>query len=95
MWLAAKGAILTAKNLRRRIRHVSWCYMCNCSGEDVDHLLLTLSSSYAPMVGGPKLLKSTMGHAKNSKGGNVHLSFQKKEEKTQGMGCSSSRCLCG
>lgn len=36
-----RGTILTAENLRKRnITYVSWCYMCKCSGEEVDHLLL-------------------------------------------------------
>nr|XP_009771141.1 PREDICTED: uncharacterized protein LOC104221718 [Nicotiana sylvestris] len=40
-WLAARGVILTAENLRKRvITLVSWCYMCKSSGEEVDHLLL-------------------------------------------------------
>lgn len=40
-WLAARGVILTAENLRKRgITLVSWCYMCKSSGEEVDHLML-------------------------------------------------------
>lgn len=41
-WLAARGSILTTEDVRKRsITHISWCYyMCKCSGEEVDHLLL-------------------------------------------------------
>lgn len=40
-WLAARGAILTAENLRKRkINYVSWCFMCKSSGDNVDHLLI-------------------------------------------------------
>nr|XP_016509400.1 PREDICTED: uncharacterized protein LOC107826876 [Nicotiana tabacum] len=40
-WLAARGVILTAENLRKRgITLVNWCYMYKSSGEEVDHLML-------------------------------------------------------
>lgn len=32
-WLAARGVILKAENLRR-ITYVKWCFMCRCLGED-------------------------------------------------------------
>lgn len=40
VWLAARGVILTAENLRKKIIHASWCYVCKSLGEDVNHLLL-------------------------------------------------------
>jgi hypothetical protein len=41
VWTASWGRILTCDNLRRRgIVLVWWCWMCRCSGETVDHLLL-------------------------------------------------------
>ena len=40
-WTAARGAILTIDNLRRRkIVVTEWCYMCKRSAESTDHLLL-------------------------------------------------------
>jgi len=53
----------------------------------VHHLLLhcQVGSTFG---GGPELVRNTVGFAKNNKGGNVSLGFQKKERKTQGMGCS-------
>ncbi|GFY91209.1 hypothetical protein Acr_07g0014050 [Actinidia rufa] len=40
-WDAAKGAILTIDNLRRRRMVVTeWCYMCKRSAETTDHLLI-------------------------------------------------------
>ena len=40
-WAAAKGAILTIDNLRkRRIILTEWCYMCKRNAESTDHLLL-------------------------------------------------------
>ncbi|GFZ07361.1 sucrase/ferredoxin-like family protein [Actinidia rufa] len=40
-WTAAKRAILTIDNLRRRRMIVTeWCYMCKCNAETTDHLLL-------------------------------------------------------
>lgn len=35
------------------------------------------------------LVQNTVGHAENSKEGNVKLGFREEEEKTPGMGCSS------
>lgn len=40
-WLATRGVILTAENLRKRkVTCVSRCFICKESGEDVNHLLL-------------------------------------------------------
>ena len=40
-WAAAKGAILTIDNLRRRrIIVIDWCFMCKRDAESVDHLLI-------------------------------------------------------
>nr|XP_016514716.1 PREDICTED: uncharacterized protein LOC107831463 [Nicotiana tabacum] len=40
-WLAARGVILTAENLRKkRITYISWCFAWKSSGENADHLLL-------------------------------------------------------
>ncbi|GFS40543.1 hypothetical protein Acr_00g0069200 [Actinidia rufa] len=40
-WAAAKGAILTIDNLRRRsIIVTEWCYMCKRDAETTDHLLI-------------------------------------------------------
>ena len=41
VWTVALGRILTVDKLgRRHIVIIYWCYMCKCSGELVDHLLL-------------------------------------------------------
>lgn len=32
-WLAARGVILTAENLRKKINYVSWCFMCKSLGD--------------------------------------------------------------
>ena len=41
LWTAAHGRILTLDNLMLRGRPLaSWCCMCCCDGESVDHLLL-------------------------------------------------------
>lgn len=37
---AAKGEILTAKNVRKRKASVSWYFMRKEAGEDINHLLL-------------------------------------------------------
>lgn len=40
-WLAARGATFPAKNLTERmIIYASWCHICICTGEEVNHLLL-------------------------------------------------------
>ncbi|GFZ13080.1 GATA transcription factor 15 [Actinidia rufa] len=40
-WAAARGAILTIDNLRRRrMVAIEWCYMCKRSAETSDHLLI-------------------------------------------------------
>ncbi|XP_057512846.1 uncharacterized protein LOC130794919 [Actinidia eriantha] len=40
-WAAARGAILTIDNLRRRkIVVTKWCYMCKRNAETTDHLLI-------------------------------------------------------
>ncbi|GFS36239.1 hypothetical protein Acr_00g0044890 [Actinidia rufa] len=40
-WAAARGAILTMDNLRRRkIVVIEWCYMCKRNAESTDHLLI-------------------------------------------------------
>ncbi len=41
VWTAAWNKILTCDNLiRRGYSIISWCCMCKCSGETVDHLLI-------------------------------------------------------
>ena len=41
LWTAAHGRILTLDNLMLRGRPLTtWCCMCCCDGESVDHLLL-------------------------------------------------------
>jgi len=41
LWTAAHGRILTLDNLMLRGRPLAtWCCMCCCDGESVDHLLL-------------------------------------------------------
>jgi hypothetical protein len=48
VWTAAWNKILTCDNLRKRGYNLpSWCCMCCCNGESVDHLLL-----HCPIAGG-------------------------------------------
>ena len=48
VWTAAWQKILTCDNLRKRGYYMtSWCCMCRCNGETVEHLLL-----HCPIVGG-------------------------------------------
>ena len=48
VWTAAWNKILTCDNLRKRGYNLpSWCCMCHCNGESVDHLLL-----HCPTAGG-------------------------------------------
>ena len=40
VWTAAWSKILTCDNLvKSSYSMASWCYMCHCNGEAVDHLL--------------------------------------------------------
>lgn len=41
VWTVTLGKILTAEDLRKKgIVLVSWCSLCKCNGETVEHLLL-------------------------------------------------------
>lgn len=71
------GTILTAESMRKRITHVSWCYMHRYSGEDVDSLIIHCRVATAA-VGGPELVSKTVNYAKYSKGSIALLKFQKK-----------------
>ena len=47
MWIAARRKILTAKNLIKIFfSMVSWCCMCHCSKETVDHLLIRCNMAF-------------------------------------------------
>ena len=47
VWIAARRKILTAKNLIKIFfSMVSWCCMCHCSKETVDHLLIHCNMAF-------------------------------------------------
>ena len=47
VWTVACGKILTCKNLiKRGYSIVSWCCMCQCSGETMDHFLIHFNVAF-------------------------------------------------
>ena len=53
VWTVALGKILTCDNLvKRGYTKVSWCCICRCNGETMDHLLTHCNVAYVVMFFG-------------------------------------------